>query len=1067
MNSDLIRRVVGLLVCSSLALMSAGAQQYEEFGRFFKEAGNNSVLYRGRQARKYNIRANGTYYWSQTKFVEGSVILDGKLYTGVLLNIDAAGQELLVSRPIGVLATELDKNKVQTFTIGERRFDNLSVNGIADAPEGYFELLSDGQDKVYRQIIKKYEFDANDANHNGTDIGYEDPYYNHQQHGYWSCVPSFYLLRDGELLKFKRKSGYLALYPDHKKELKKFAKKNGLNTSDIPLDIYVHYVGEEACRLSYPDSGKTAPAAKKAEVKTASYTPVVTALDFEAAELPTGYFDKGNNANNEELLKYLASQNAVAEIQNKVYEIGDANSGKTGTVYLSGHVRDVASGEPLIGVAVYDDSQKAYSVTDDAGFFRIGLPVGDGILHFSGYSLEDVKLNLIMHDNGSLDVVMKEKVTSLKGAVITAEAMTKHRDATIGLEKIRINTISKIPTAFGEADVIKAVTTLPGVKTNGDASSGFNVRGGAVDQNLILYNDCTIYNPSHMFGIVSSFDADVISDAELYKSSIPVEYGGRISSVLSVRGREGNSKKVTGSLGLGLLMSRFHLEGPLKKDKTTFILGGRMTYSNWMLKLLPENSNYHGGKTNFSDLNLSINHKINDNNSLHAFAYWSRDQFSFSGDTTFRYSNLNASLKWRSNLTHNTKLDLVGGYNGYSNNLDNSYNDWSSYSYGTGVNEAFLKANFTSKAGSANTLSYGLDEIFYFVNPGTMSPLNEKSLILDNRLDMEKASELSAFVGDSWQLNEKFSLDGGVRMTAFTALDPKKTYFAPEFRLSAKYSPVENLSFKSGFNSLSQFIHLISNTSSISPMDSWKLSDADIRPQIGWQAAAGAYWTQLEKGLDLSVEGYYKHTDHSLDYKSGATLIMNPNLADDMVETTGKAYGVEFMVKKSMGKLTGWLAYTWSRSLLREDGDRGVFTINHGDWYSAPQDKPHDIKLVGNYKFTHRFSLSFNADYSTGRPVTVPVGIYQYGGGYRLYYSERNGYRIPDYFRLDLAMNVEPGHYLKQLTHMSVTFGVYNLTGRKNAYSVYYTSTSGTLVKGYMMSVFASPIPYINLNLKF
>lgn len=1050
-----------------MAVLSVNAQQYDDFGHFFKEAGNNSVLYRGQQARKYTARANGTFYWSTPKFVEGSVVMDGKLYTGVLLNIDAVRQQLLVSRPVGVLATELKKEKVQSFTIGGTRYENLRAKGLEDAPEGYFEIIYEGPETVYKQITKKLEFDANDSNHNGEDIGYRDEFYNSSLHSYWACYRSYYVLRDGKLLKFRNKKTFISLYPKHKKELKKYAKSNELKNSSTPLDLYAGLVGAEACRLSYGETATPVQTSREAEITAATYTATVPVLDFVASELPAGYFDKGSSTNNEELLKYIASQNAVAEIQNKVYEIGDPNAGRTGKVYLSGHVRDVSSGEPIIGVAVYDDSQKAYAVTDDAGFFRIGLPVGEGALHFSGYSLEDVKLNLIMNDNGSLDVVMKEKVTSLKGAVITAEAMTKHRDATIGLEKIRINTISKIPTAFGEADIIKAVTTLPGVKTNGDASSGFNVRGGAVDQNLILYNDCTIYNPSHMFGIVSSFDPDVISDAELYKSSIPAEYGGRISSVLSVRGREGNSKKVTGSLGLGLLMSRFHLEGPLKKDKTTFILGGRMTYSNWMLNMIPENSNYHGGKTDFSDINISINHKINDNNSLHAFAYWSRDQFSYTGDTTFRYSNLNASLKWRSNLTHSTKLDVSGGFDQYKNNLDNSYNDHSSYSYGTGVNQAFFKTHFTTKVGAANTLSYGLNEVFYMVNPGTMKPLHENSLIVPTTLDVEKASELSAFFGDNWQVDEKISLDGGVRMTAFTALESGKTYFAPEFRVSAKYSPMDNLSFKGGFNSLNQYIHLISNTSSISPMDSWKLSDENIRPQSGWQAAAGAYWTQLEKGLDISLEGYYKHIAHYHDYISGANLIMNPELADDLVETSGKAYGVEFMVKKSVGKLTGWLSYTWSRSLLKEDGDRGPLTINHGDWYSAPQDKPHDVKLVGNYKFTHRFSLSFNADYSTGRPVTVPIGIYQYGGGNRLYYSERNGYRIPDYFRLDAAMNIEPSHYLKQLTHMSITFGVYNLTGRKNAYSVYYTSNGGRMIRGYMMSVFSSPIPYINLNLKF
>jgi hypothetical protein len=267
---------------------------------------------------------------------------------------------------------------------------------------------------------------------------------------------------------------------------------------------------------------------------------------------------------------------------------------------------------------------------------------------------------------------------------------------------------------------------------------------------------------------------------------------------------------------------------------------------------------------------------------------------------------------------------------------------------------------------------------------------------------------------------------------------------------------------KAGFNTMTQYIHLISNTSSISPIDSWQLSTARVRPQTGWQAAAGLYWTVAEGTVDLSLETYYKRTAHQLDYKSGAILMMNPDLPDALVETYGKAYGVELMVKKSTGKLTGWLSYAYARTMLREMYDRGVETINGGAWYNAPHDKPHEVKLVGNYKFTHRYSVSANLEYATGRPITLPIGKFYYGGGFRYAYTERNTHRIPDYFRLDLAVNIDPGHYLRQFSHMSWTIGVYNVTARKNAYSVFFTDSGS-----YMLSVFACPIPYINLNLKF
>lgn len=784
-------------------------------------------------------------------------------------------------------------------------------------------------------------------------------------------------------------------------------------------------------------------------------------------DLPVGYFDKGGSTrDNGELLKYIEDQNTMFTFQNKVYEIGEKVEGRTGKVIVSGYVHDVSSGEPLTGVAVYDDATGAYSLTDAYGFYRILLPIGKGVLNFSGYSMDDLHLNVIVYGEGGLDVVMKEKVTSLKGAVVSAESRAAHRDARMGIERIRVSEIAKVPVAFGEADVLKVVLTLPGVKTAGEASSGFNVRGGSVDQNLVLFNGGTIYNPSHMFGIMSAFNTDVVNEVELYKSSIPAEFGGRISSVLDIRGREGNSKKVQGSLGLGLLTSRLNLEGPIGEN-TSFIVGGRTTYSNWILNLLPSSSNYSGGKASFSDAYIGLSHRLNSKNSLHANGYWSRDGFSFSGDTTFRYSNITASLKWHSDFSDRHSMELTGGFDRYDNSHDNTFNAWEAYTLDTEVNQMYAKLRFKSLAGSAHSLLYGFNFLFYDLNPGTMIPFGEMSRVVLRSLDRQRGVEPALFASDTWTLDEKLSFDAGIRFAGFKAMEQSRFYGGPEFRVSGKYSFLPTLSLKAGFNTMRQYIHLLSNSSSISPMDAWTLSSDRIRPQTGWQAAGGLYWTVSDGKIDLSLESYYKQMLHYLDYKSGATLIMNDNLPDDLVETRGKAYGVEFMVKKSIGKLNGWMSYTYSRTFLQEMEDRGVQTINGGDWYPAPHDKPHDFKLVGNYKFTHRYSLSVNVDYSTGRPVTIPIGKYVYGGGTRLAYSQRNGYRIPDYFRMDLAMNIEPGHYLKKLTHMSVTFGVYNVTGRKNAYSVFYNTAGGSKVAGHMISVFSVPVPYVNLNLKF
>ena len=781
--------------------------------------------------------------------------------------------------------------------------------------------------------------------------------------------------------------------------------------------------------------------------------------------LPAGYFDDGSSTvNNEDLQKYLAEQSAVVSFQNKVYEIGEPGSGRKGKVFVSGHVRDVSSGEPLVGVSVYDEKTGAYTVTDGSGFYRIALPVGDVKLNLSGYSLEDMHLSLKLWDDGALNVVMKEKVMSLKGAVVSADAVSRHRDAKMGVERVRMDVINKIPTAFGEGDIIKAVLTLPGVKSVGEASSGFNVRGGSTDQNLIQFNDGTIYNPTHLFGIFSAFNPDIVSEVELYKSSIPVEFGGRISSVLDVRSREGNSKKLAGSLGIGLLTSRLHLEGPIVKDKTTFILGGRTTYSNWLLNLLPKGNEYSGAKASFSDVNASLTHHFSDRNSIQGCFYWSRDDFSFARDPAFKYSNINGSLKWRSSLSSRHSMTAVAGYDNYNARLEDSLgeNQASGYAVDNHIRQVYAKLIFKLNLTDKHNITYGAQGTYYMLNPGDLSPLYpDKTLVISKSLPMQTGVEPAIYVSDSWNPATWFTLDGGIRVSGIYLPGYGKFYWNPEYRVSSKVSFADNFSLKAGFNTMSQYIHLISNTSSISPIDTWQLCDDKIRPQNGWQAAGGLYWT-IGGSVDLSVEGYYKHTEHQLDYKNGASLMMNENLPDYLVETYGKAYGVEFMARKTSGKLTGWISYTWSRSFLREMEDRGVQTINGGAWYNAPHDKPHDLKIVSNYKFTHRYSLSANLEYASGRPVTMPIGYFMYGNGYRLAYSERNAYRIPDYFRLDLALNIDAGHYLKQFSHMSWTIGVYNVTARKNAYSVFYQG-----MDSYILSVFAYPVPYVNLNLKF
>ena len=1028
------------LVTSSLMPVRAQDTGYTEGQSFLEEAGSGAAIFRGRQATRYNIVYEGTYFWDSVDFLQGKVMWDSKIYDGLTLNIDAVAQEALVYPPGTGTAVVMDRDHIDWLEMGGTRYVNLSKKGYA-VDRGFYEVVHEGSDgTVYRHLTKAASLDLS--------VSEKDHYASY----YFKSAETFYLEHDGVLQQMNRGRTQRYLRNPQGKNFAAAVKRKAEALTPAVASHPDLLLPEGMSRQSSQASSLTGSALN---------------VDGKAiyATLPADFFSTRQESDDDELLRLLNAGNEIVTFANKVYEVGLPENAHGDRAFVHGTVRDILSGEPLVGVIVA--AGNSYATTDNDGSFRLSLPLGDNVLDFTGFTLEDLHLNVHVNSDGGLDVVMKEKITSLKEAVVSAESMVNHRDARMGIEKVRINTIQKIPSAFGEADVMKVVLTLPGVKSVGEASSGFNVRGGSSDQNLVLFNDGTIYNPSHFFGLFSAFNTDVINDIELYKSSIPAEFGGRISSVLDVRGREGNAKKIQGSLGLGLLTSRFHLEGPIQEDRTTFIVGGRTTYSNWIFNLLPENTSYSGGKANFSDLNASITHRVDDKNTLQAYGYWSTDGFSFDGDTTFRYSNLNVALKWRHTISGRTGMTMVGGYDHYDNTVDDNFNTVSAYSFSTGVNQGFLKVGFNSVLNDRHTLSYGASTVLYDLNPGHMSPLTDSSLVQNKALRRDRGLESALYVSDNWKPGEKLSMDLGVRLAAFNAFAPSKFYFAPELRASAKYSILENLTMKAGFNSMNQYIHLISNTSSISPMDAWRLASADLKPQQGWQAATGLYWTVLNNTIDLSVETYYKRVAHSLDYKSGAVLIMNEHLPDDLVETYGKAYGVEFMVKKALGKLSGWFSYTYSRSLLREMEDRGVETINGGEWYNAPHDKPHDFKLVGNYKFTHRYSLSVNVDYSTGRPVTIPVAVYNYGGGYRLAYSSRNGYRIPDYFRMDVALNIDPGHYLPKLTHMSLTLGVYNVTGRKNPYSVYYTTLGGTSIQGYMVSVFATPVPYINLNIKF
>lgn len=689
----------------------------------------------------------------------------------------------------------------------------------------------------------------------------------------------------------------------------------------------------------------------------------------------------------------------------------------------------------------------------------------------------------------NLEVMREYLIDEVEVLASTPKSETLH----LGMEKFRPSEFRNVPLAMGEADLMKLLQLMPGVTTIGEASSGINVRGGASDQNLILLGNNTIFNPMHMFGLFSAFSPDMVSETELYKGGIPSRYGGRLSAVMTNTNRVADKQKTTGSLSLGLISSKALLELPLVKDKASLLISGRTTYSDWMLKRIPAGTGYHNGNAAFWDLGATLDVTPDEQQRMTVSGYYSHDRFEFTKGLRYEYTNANASAQWRFHpaaveglsLTFSAGMDHydysnLTGQTTYKGNL--TYYTTSELAFD--INQAFAKAIANYQLNDAHNLESGLHAQYIDINPGSLTPLFAESALVATQLDPDRALQTTLFAEDRWTLTDKLNVSGGARLTLFNAFtqNKKHTYLSPEVRLASSYSLTDNYSLKASFNTMNQFIHKVSNTVIMSPTDTWMLSHKGIKPQTGWQAATGAFYLSSDSQYEISLECYYKQLYNYLTYRSAAQLIMNPNLDNELLPVGGRAYGIELQFRKHTGSLNGWISYCYSRTELRQKSKNHInplvdpmayqqdiyMLINEGRWFPADFDRPHQVKFVGNYKFTRRYSLSLNADYSTGRPITIPVGKFYDMAHDRMipFYTDRNAYRLPYNFRLDGSFNIEPGHHLTKATHGWFTVGVYNITGRHNAYSVYYEASPQS-IRGYQLSIFACPVPYVSYNLKF
>jgi hypothetical protein len=773
------------------------------------------------------------------------------------------------------------------------------------------------------------------------------------------------------------------------------------------------------------------------------------------------------------------------------YTVGDPQQRfYQGNAEVFGYVRESNSGAPMVGVSVFTDAGKG-TTTDAFGYYLLTLPKGTQPLNFKSVGMKDVTALVTVHSDGQLNMEMTESVVALN-EVVVSDTKDNVESVQTGVAKLNIKELKNIPTALGEVDVMKIALTIPGVQTVGEGASGFNVRGGSIDQNLVLLNNTVIYNPNHLFGFFSVFNPDVINHANLYKSGIQAQYGGRVSSVFDVGVRDGNKKKFSVTGGISPITGRITIEGPIKKDTSSFLIGVRSTYSDYILNLLddPEFSN---SSASFSDFIGKVTFQSNSKNTLSASAYHSRDRFRLNSDTVFSYFNTGASIQWRH--TFNNKLfgNFSTTFTNYSYDIVSDKNPEVAFDLGYEINQGNLYLDFDLFLNAQHSLKFGAALTAFQLDPGVITP-GAGSNVKAVDIPQERGLEGALYIGDEFVASDRLTLYGGLRLSGFGRYGPESVYsYDPlsskeittivdtvgygdgelinsytglEYRFSARYLLNPNLSLKLSVDNTRQNIHLLTNTTAIAPTDVWRLSSPHIKPQIGTQYAAGLYRTFYNNGLEISIEGYYKDIKNLLEYKNGANLIVNEVLETDIINAEGRSYGVEFLARKKLGKLTGWVAYTYSRSEVKTPVVFLEEQINSGEYYPSNFDQPHNVSVISSYQANRRINVSLNATYHTGRPTTLPFAQYELNGNVVPFFTERNQFRIPYYLRFDLAVNLEGNHRVDKLAHGSWSFSVYNLLGRNNAFSV-FTEGGPEGIQVYQLAIFSQPIPTITYKFNY
>ena len=765
---------------------------------------------------------------------------------------------------------------------------------------------------------------------------------------------------------------------------------------------------------------------------------------------------------------------------------------------LSGVVKDSITNETLIGVNIIIPELQSGTMTNEYGFYSITLPQGEYNIQVSYLGFKTISQTINLQQDKKLDFTLIESAESLDEVVIKENIEKINiKKPQMSVNALSIKTIKQIPVVLGEVDVIKSITLLPGVTNGGEGASGFNVRGGAADQNLILLDEAIIFNSSHLFGFFSVFNPDAIKDLRLYKGGIPSKYGGRISSVLDIYQKEGNSNRFSGMGGIGLISSRLLLEGPIVKDRGSFLIGGRSSYAHLFTPLFDVNNTAY-----FYDLNTKLSYRINDNNSIYLSGYFGRDVFEINDSFENTYGNSVLNFRWNHLFSDKLFSNLSVIYSDYYYDLVLSFVefDWKS-----GIRNFNLKYDFKHYISNNLKLEYGLNSIYYSFDPGLIRPTTEDSGINEFKLTDKYAFENAIYFDAEQQLSNRLSIRYGLRLSSFLRLgqdelnvyendnpviynpdlgiyekadpidvqtfnrsDVIKSFINLEPRFSVAYQLNESSSLKGSYNRMTQYLHLLSNTSSPTPLDVWAPSGKYIQPQLLDQVALGYFKSFNENTYSLEVETFYKTIQNRIDYIDGANLIANNGIEQVILNGEAQAYGLEILLRKNEGKIRGWLSYTLSRSEQRTPGRTPEEPgINNGNWYSTPWDKTHDISLTGSYDLTDKWTFASNFLYQTGIPATFPNGQYSYNGVVVPTYEARNSSRLPAYHRLDISAIYTPKPNSTKRFRSEWVFGIYNVYNRMNAASISFRQNTQTGInEAVKLSIFGI-VPSVTYNFRF